>query len=152
MNIDDLINSPFTFTRRKNHLACEVRPLWKLCLVVLILGISGKDKSATLKKIHVANWVVKNNEHLELFLNWAGKADKKRPNVRLDPYLDEVIDIMVSNKIVERYKGKVVLIDIGLELLNSLLDSDVYIFEKEAIKSSRKYLSEAAVQRVFEGV
>jgi hypothetical protein len=152
MDIKDILNSPFTFTKRKNFNPCDTRPLWKSCLIVLILGITGKEYSASLKKIHTANWIVKKDEHLTSFMKWSGKDDRKRPNVRLEPAIDRVINLLVSNGIVKKADGKITLTLTGCDFFDELGDEDVYIPEKKSLTTAKKHLSEAAVKRLFEGV
>jgi hypothetical protein len=151
MKIEDIIDSPFTFTRRKNHLACDIRPLWKICLVVLILGITGRDMSASIKKIHVASWAVKRETHLDALIIWAGKDSNKRPDVRLDPYLDEVVDLMFSSGFLGKNGDKLFLTDSGVSLFELLKNNEVFIKEITSIDRARKTISEAAVKRIFEG-
>jgi len=152
MDINDILNAPFTFTRRKNFTPCDTRPLWKSCLIVLVAGITGKDNSASLRKIHTANWIVKKDEHLTSFMRWAGRDDRKRPNVRLEPAIDRVINLLVSNKIIIKDKGKITLTQIGVELFNELTDADIFVEEKRSLTKAKKHLSEAAVKRLFQGV
>lgn len=152
MNIDDILNSPFTFTRRKNFISCDVRPLWKSCLVVLVLGITSKENSASLKKIHTANWITKKYEHLISFLQWSGKDDRKRPNVRLEPAIDRVINLLVSNGIAIKSEGKISLTPSGVILFNKLNEENIFMSEKTSLTEAKKYLSEAAVHRLFQGV
>lgn len=152
MNLNDILNSPFTFTKRKNFVACDIRPLWKSCLVVLVLGITGKENSASLKKIHTANWISKNNHHLTSFLLWAGKDDRKRPNVRLEPAIDMVINLLVSNRIAIKRDAKISLTKLGIDLFTKLEEEDIFIQEKASLSQAKKFLSEAAVDRLFEGV
>ncbi len=152
MHIDDILSSPFTFTRRKNFVPCDMRPLWKSCLVVLVLGVTGKDNSATLKKIHTANWITKRGEHLDSFLLWAGSEERKRPNVRLEPAIDRVINLLVSNGIVIKAAGKISLTHTGVNLFDNLNSENIFLTEKTSLKEAKKYLSEAAVKRLFEGV
>lgn len=152
MNINDILSAPFTFTKRKNFTPCDTRPLWKSSLVVLILGIAGRDNSASLKKIHTANWVTKNKEHHTSYMLWAGKDDRKRPNIRLEPAIDRVINLLVSNKLALKVEGKVSLTQMGIELFEELDSENIYTVEKDSLNTAKKYLSEAAVKRLFEGV
>lgn len=152
MNIDDIFEYPFTFSKRKNFTSCESRPLWKASLIVLILGLVGRESKATLQKVHVANWIVKKNSHLESFLDWNGKNERKRPNVRLEPAIDSIINILISNGIVVKSDGKVGLTDSGLKFFDELNLDNVFSVEKDALRKSKRYLSEASVKRLFEGV
>ncbi|MGQ2964887.1 hypothetical protein [Methylophilus sp.] len=152
MEINDILNSPFTFTKRKNFTSCDTRPLWKSCLVVLILGITGTQSSASLMKIHTANWIIKKDEHLSSYLEWSGKDDRKRPNVRLEPAIDRVINLLVSNGIAMKTQGRISLTDLGIGVFDKLYEEEIYTREKAALVEAKRYLSEAAVLRLFKGV
>ncbi|QCF26494.1 hypothetical protein [Hydrocarboniclastica marina] len=152
MEINDILGAPFTFKKRKNYTPCDTRPLWKSCSIVLALGITGNRYSASLTKIHVANWIIKKEEHLSFFVEWAGKDDRKRPDVRLEPAVDRVINLLVSNEIVDKNKGKIVLTRIGTDLFHELNSENIYSVEKNSLSKAKRYLSEAAVKRLFEGV
>lgn len=152
MDINDILNAPFTFTKRKNFTPCDARPLWKSCLIVLVVGITGKDNSASLIKIHTANWIVKKDDHLSSFMTWGGRDDRKRPNVRLEPAIDRVINLLVSNGIVFKAEGKITLTQTGVNLFDELRADDVYVEEKISLTKAKKHLSEAAVKRLFQGV
>jgi len=152
MDIEDILNTPFTFTKRRNHTPCDSRPLWMSCLIVLIIGDVGKNGSASLKKIHTANWIVRKEQHHKTFMEWAGKDERKRPDVRLEPSIDRVVDIMISNGVVESGNGKIKLTDIGNKLYEELREEDIFIAEKNSLASSKRFISEAAVDRLFKGV
>ena len=152
MNIEDILNTPFTFTKRKNFYPCDTRPLWKSCLIILILGISGRKHAASLKKIHVANWVVKDKSHEESYVSWGGKDNLKRPDIRLDPAIDRVINLLVSNKMLSKSDGRITLTETGVLLYKQLESEDIFLHEKKSLKKVSRYLSEAAVKRLFEGV
>lgn len=152
MNIDEILHSPFTFSRRKSFTPCDTRPLWKSVLIIIIIGVTGKENSSSLKKIHTANWITKNNDHLLSFTNWKGKDDRKRPDVRLDPTIDTIINLIISNNFAKKINNKIVLTDKGVALFNELMDQEIFTKEKASLQKAKKYLSEAAVKRLFEGV
>ncbi len=151
MSIEEFFDFPFTFTKRKDFTPCDTRPLWKASLIILILGVVGRNNSASLQKIHVANWVVKSAEHLNSILEWQGKEERMRPNVRLEPAIDHVLNFMISNKILEKENGSMCLTELGVEIYQELDQENVFCDEKRFLLESKKYLSEAAVKRIFEG-
>jgi hypothetical protein len=106
-----------------------------------MLGITGKENSASLKKIHTANWSAKSNEHCASFLMWAGKDDRKRPNVRFEPAIDRVINLLVSNGLVIKTEGKISLTQTGVKLFDKLNEEKIFTSEKSALMEAKKYLS-----------
>lgn len=152
MKIEDILNAPFTFTVRKNFTPCDTRPLWKSCLVILILGLIGKEKKSSLKKVHVANWITKDITHFQSFMEWDGKDDRKRPDVRLEPSIDRIIDLLVANKIVMKQNGAIGLTENGIDIFIELDSSDTYVDEKKNLSAAKRHLTDAAIKRLFEGV
>lgn len=150
MKIEELLSSPFSFKQRKIFTPCETRPLWKCALVVLIIGITGREHKCSLKKIHTANWLTKSTEHLEELIDWSQSNLLFAPGIRLDPTIDRAIELMAGSGYVCKNNGKIALTDKGEHFFNQL-ESAESIMEKEKkfLLSSKKYLSEASVERIF---
>ncbi|WP_162934934.1 hypothetical protein [Pseudomonas cavernae] len=150
MEIEDLLNSPFSFNRRKVFTPCETRPLWKGALVVLIVGVTGREKRCSLKKIHTANWLTKSREHLDELSDWSQSKLLFAPNIRLDPFIDKAIELIAASGYARKTDGKIELTTKGEQFFEQLeSDKELMIEEKLALKVSKKYLSEAAVERIF---
>lgn len=150
MNLEDLLSSPFSFKRRKIFTPCETRPLWKSSLVILIVGITGREKRCSLKKIHTANWLTKSSEHLEELLEWSRSETLFAPHIRLDPTVDRAIDLMAASGYVCKVGGKILLTPTGEELYSKILaNREIMERERKILTAAKKYLSEAAVERLF---
>jgi hypothetical protein len=84
--------SSFTFTRRAYALPGDLRPDWRLSLLVLMLAKTGRGGTASLEKVHVLNWAVRTHAARKTFLrllNGNGKPDDAV--VRFDPALNRAI-------------------------------------------------------------
>ncbi len=150
MNLEELLNSPFSFNQRKTFTPCETRPLWKCSLVILIMGITGRENRCSLKKIHTANWLTKSSEHLEELLDWSKSQTLFAPHIRLDPTVDRAIDLTAASGYICKSAGKISLTATGEELFSQIFsDPEIMGKEKEILKAAKKYLSEAAVERIF---
>lgn len=150
MNIDDLLSSPFSFKSRKIFIPCETRPLWKASIVILIIGLTGREKRCSLRKVHTANWLTKSKNHLEELIDWTKSVDLFPPNIRMDPFIDKAIDLIAASGYVYKTGGKIELTAKGEKFFSQLeADSDLMKAEKSILKDSKKYLSEAAIERIF---
>lgn len=150
MNLEELLNSPFSFNQRKTFTPCETRPLWKCSLVILIMGITGREKRCSLKKIHTANWLTKSSGHLDELLDWAKSETLFAPHIRLDPTVDRAIDLIAASGYVCKVGGKISLTTAGEDLFSQIFtDTEIMEREKEILAAAKKYLSEAAVERIF---
>lgn len=150
MNLDELLNSPFSFKQRKTFTPCETRPLWKSSLVILIVGITGREKRCSLKKIHAANWLTKSSEHFEELLEWSRSETLFAPHIRLDPTVDRTIDLIAASGYVCKVGGKISLTSAGTDLYLQIMSNlEVMDREKKILTAAKKYLSETAVERIF---
>lgn len=150
MNLEELLSTPFSFRQRKIFTPCETRPLWKGSLVILIVGITGREKRCSLKKIHAANWLTKSSEHLDELLSWSKSETLFAPHIRLDPTVDRAIDLIAASGYVCKVGGKISLTSAGEELfLRISTNAEIMEREKRSLIAAKKYLSEAAVERIF---
>lgn len=150
MNLEDLLNSPFSFSQRKVFTPCETRPLWKSSLVILIVGMTGRDKRCSLKKIHTANWLTKSSVHLDELIEWAKSETLFAPHIRLDPTVDRAIDLIAACGYVCKVDGKISLTEAGEDLFSQLSASaEIMNREKNILTAAKKHLSETAVERIF---
>ncbi len=149
MDINQILNQPFTFTRRSQLIPSELRPVWKATLVLMIFGILAKGNKCSLKKLHIANWITKSGDHVEEFLYWSDDTNGVRPDIRMEPALDRVVELMVGDKLLSKSKGKLEITELGLELYGKLIESSVFELEKERLLAVKKFMTEANVERVF---
>lgn len=150
MNLEDLLSSPFSFNQRKTFTPCETRPLWKCSLVILIIGLTGREKRCSLKKIHAGNWVTKSTEHLDELLEWSRSETLFAPHIRLDPTVDRAIDLIAAEGYVCKTGGRIALTPEGESLFSQIFaNSEIMGREKNSLTTAKKYLSETAVERIF---
>jgi len=149
MNIEDILKKPFSFTQRKIFTPCETRPIWKCSLVVLIIGLTGRDKRCSQKKIHTANWLTKSVDHFEELREWSRSETLFPPHIRFDPTIDRAIDLIVGNGYAFKIGGKIALSDLGEALYLQIMANDIMTREKSALTAAKKQLSEAAIERIF---
>ncbi|MDN3221899.1 hypothetical protein [Pseudomonas nunensis] len=149
MNIDEILHTPFSFIKRSEFIPCDTRPLWKSCLLILILGITGRNSKCSLKKIHTANWLTKKNDHYDEIFAWSKGQIKVSPNVRLEPSIDRAIDLLTALNYVNKKDGKVELTASGENFFAQIENTDVFSEEKNTLRKASKLLSEAAIDRLF---
>jgi len=149
MDINQILNQPFTFKRRSQLIPSDLRPVWKATLVLLIFGVLSKNNKCSLKKIHIANWISKSGDHMEEFLYWVKDTNSVRPDIRMEPALDRVLEMMVGDKLLIKSKGRLEITECGLVAFKKLSESPVFEVEKGYFLAVKKYMTEANVERVF---
>ncbi len=99
---DDLFDAPFTFHLRPRPLACELRPVWRLHTLVLILGQCWGGQ-ASLEQLHVLNWAARTRESRLAFLDFL--ASRRSPSdviVRYDPSLNRAVHFAFAEELIIR--------------------------------------------------
>lgn len=152
MDINILLNQPFTFTRRNQLIPSDLRPVWKASLVVIIFGLLCKNNKCSLKKLHLANWISKSADHVSEFLHWANDNTGVRPEIRMEPALDRVIELMAGDKLLVKSGGSLEITELGIEICNRLTELSVFEVEIKRLRSVKKFMAEANVERAFKVV
>lgn len=152
MNISDIINKPFTFNRRRQLIPSELRPLWKASLVILIFGILSKNNKCSLKKVHIANWLSKSSVHVGDYLDWSKDTTQIRPDIRMEPALDRVLEMLVSDGILIKTKGKLEITEFGQSIFIKLNEFELLGVERNYLLAVKKYMTETNIDRVFKVV
>ena len=106
IKVEDIIGRPFTFTRRPEHLPCEMRPMWRASLIIISFTlVASRTSTCSLKKIHVINWLLKSEKNSNDFGFWTINKDGVKPEVRMDPTLDRAIELLLAEKFITHENG-----------------------------------------------
>tara|TARA_R110001583_G_scaffold85821_1_gene224850 strand:- start:3202 stop:3663 length:462 start_codon:yes stop_codon:yes gene_type:complete len=152
MDIKQLVTKKsFYISERKEFISCDLRPTWRISLLLLILRLVGRGNKATRNKIHITNWALKNNEHIDSYLQYTEQKKGKRPFINLDPAMDKAIDYALYSKLVSVDNNRVQLTADGIRVANSLNTLEVFEVEKSIILQLKPALSEEKVTRALEG-
>ncbi|WP_102798905.1 hypothetical protein [Bowmanella denitrificans] len=149
MDINTILDQPFTFTRRNQLIPCELRPTWKISLMLIVFGLLAKNNKCSLKKLHVANWVVKSEDHVEEFLFWTKDTNGVRPDIRMEPALDRAIELMIGDKFLLKTDGRLEVTDAGMKIFEKLNEASLLEIERKRLLAIKKYMTEANVERIF---
>lgn len=141
----------WTFNDRPSPLPAELRPVWRISVILLVLRMS-RAKSASLLKLHFATWALRDRalgEDLIRSLETDDLADAPLP--RIDPALNRAVDLAMAEGLMEiAGKKSLKLSEKGLSLSNELDNlSDCLVQEKELLSQLAPYLAESAVDQLF---
>lgn len=145
------IDIPFTFRERRTPLAGDLRPAWRMSLVLLMLLYS-RGKKATLQKLHVLNSVCRSARARSDFLRYVeGEARKDEIIPRVEPSLNRALNLARGEGLVEIENGKnIKLTPSGLELAKQLdATSDTLEAEKAFLKQAGPFVTEGRVENLF---
>jgi hypothetical protein len=87
-----LLDAPFRFIRRESALPADLRPLRRVCQLVLIIDRCWASR-ATLEQLHVLDWACRTPQSRETFReSLATGRGPEVPCVRFDPSLNRAVD------------------------------------------------------------
>lgn len=153
MNYSDLFSRPFTFARRSKSVSCDLRPLWKCCLLIVVFDLLSKNNRCSLKKIHVACWLLRDPSRLDELEGWKASAGAILPEVRFDPIVDRSVEVLLGEGYLRKVSGKLEITEKGLQESFKLADIDVFSQERDLLSRSKKIIhAESSVSKLFKVV
>ncbi|HEY0015933.1 MAG TPA: hypothetical protein VGC13_06425 [Longimicrobium sp.] len=139
---------PFRFSERPAPVLPRHRIAWGLSLVILILVLCSRGRRASLQKLHVLNWAVRNEENRKTFRKFlAGSTDPGAILIRYEPSLNRAIDFAAGEHLVAILdSGSIQLTEQGSSFAAELLaQKEVLIAEIAFFKELRLQVTEQMV-------
>lgn len=100
--MEKVLDSPFTFNARSRPISCELRPVWRLHVLMLLLD-QCRGSQASLEQLHVLNWAARTPETRAAFLEFLkGKRTPSQIVVRYDPSLNRAVHFAFAEGLVRR--------------------------------------------------
>lgn len=147
-------DTTFSFVRRPSSLPPDLRPMWKISMLVLMLHICCRSGRSSLQRLHVLNWAVRNRESREDFTHLIeGRIDPTDVAVRFEPALQRAIDLAIGGRLIDRLGGdKIQLTNIGRKFAISLMADGCVAIEKEFFQAVRRNVTESRIEQLVNGV
>jgi hypothetical protein len=140
--LEELTGAPFRFTARPIAIPPDLRPIWRMTILVLFLHRCCRHGKSSLKKLHVLNWAIRHPASRQTLLDvLGGRALPDRAIVRFDPALNRALDLAKGEKLVEQVSGDRFQITAKGQQLAEEAMSD-----PECLTSEKWFMSEVASQ------
>jgi len=143
---------PFIFRRRPVSIPADLRPAWRIGLIVLLLKKCCRQGRSSLTRLHVLSWgFVSPDGGSQLIAAAAGRLSPDSLIIRFEPFLIQAVDYAVGEGLIRRQGGGSVELTEGGRRLAEELDADESAFaaEKAVIATIRTGVSEDLVKRMF---
>jgi hypothetical protein len=151
VNILGLINRPFKFEARPTPIPGDLRPDWRVALILLILAHSRRN-TASLEKLNVIGFAARSAPNRQSLLAVAkGELSTKGILIRFEPALMRALDLAIGEGLVQLVrKNRYQLTEKG-EKLSSKIASTQHVFEaeKDFIRGICRYMTEMNVQSIL---
>jgi len=146
------LNTAIIFRRRPLSLPEDLRPAWRIGLLVLLLSSCCRGGKSSRARLHVLSWGIRSKKsQVDLVAAITGAMNPGSLLVRFDPFLDRALDFAIGEGIIQHVGGKsVVLTQTGKQLAEEIRQSDaVFIAEKKFIDLVSQKVSEELVKQMF---
>lgn len=148
------LNTAFVFRSRPISLPADLRPTWRIGLLVLMLSKCCRQQKSSLTRLHVLNWAVRSEPNMESLL--ALLANELTPDsliVRFEPAFNRAIDFAIGEGLIQRVDGaRIELTTAGKSFAKEIVEkADLYSNEKRLLDLVRLRASEGLVDQIFGG-
>lgn len=146
------LDTAFVFRRRPVALPGDLRPTWRIGLLVLLLSQCCRQQRSSLTKLHVLNWAVRSAiHHAELTSLIEGRISPDQLIVRFDPALNRAIDFAIGEGLVKRVNGsRIELTELGKTFAGEISqDLKLYVTERMLIGEIKNRVSETLIDNIF---
>ncbi|HGS4800661.1 TPA: hypothetical protein ACMDRB_000930 [Vibrio cholerae] len=136
--LDTAPKNGITFNYLGSHLDPELRPLWRISLLILILMKLCSGNKANSKKLQALYSLVA-SEKKRLFYS-SDSTKQQFLNIRFDPLVDRAIDLGVGHSLFELDDSKSVVLTAKGSAFGKRVDSDkdIFILEKNFMNNFNK--------------
>lgn len=144
--------TPFIFRQRPASIPADLRPAWRIGLIVLLLNNCCRNGKTSLTRLHVLSWgFITSDGRSQLALAVEGKLSPDSLVIRFEPFLLQAVDYAVGERIILRIGGdKVELTELGRKLAVELqADKAIFASEKGLMATIGMRVTEDLIKRMF---
>lgn len=151
-NLISNLETKFVFKLRPQPVPGDLRPLWRIGLILLILRISSRANKSTLGRLHVLNWAIRSKQNQEQLLSLvSGTISPDALFIRIEPSLNRALDLAQGEGLVIRISGRSIkLTKKGSEVADVLIESnEILVEEKIFLEKLGKRVTEQIINAIF---
>jgi len=141
------------FHKRPISVPGDLRPVWRICAIVLALHLSSRGGKSSFGKLHLLNWALKSKKNqYSLAQIMHGKLSPDSIIVRIEPALNRAVDLASGEDLLTIDDGKkVVLTEKGVKLAESLMANPEIFKDVKGFLATigKKQLTETEVNKLF---
>jgi len=148
------LDTAFLFNTRPESIPADLRPLWRISLILLILRIASRGGKSSFSRLHLLNWsliATTNYETLKEIIK--GNMQPQVAVVRIDPAVSYAVDFAVGEGLMKKENGNhIALTEAGSKKADILIKtSGAFEIEKRILNEFGKTINEKFVNKIFWG-
>lgn len=142
----------FKFERKPISLPPDLRPMWKISQIMLVIKVASRKERASILKLQVFNWALASNENMRQMKNLIlSNAENYLVFIHIDPSVNRAIEFGIGEFFFDLSEnGYISLTEKGNLWINNVIKQpDLFINEKEFLNTIGKRISETLVRNIF---
>jgi len=151
INIPEL-ETKMVFMARPESIPGDMRPLWRIGILLLILDIASRGGKSSFGRLHMLNWALRTRRNYELLTQLTSKEAKPGSIVvRVEPSLNRAVDFAHGEGLLEHVAGdRICLTQRGKDEAKKLRNEDeIFVEEKEFLNQLGNKLTEKLVKEIY---
>lgn len=147
------LDVPVIFRQRPISVPGDLRPAWRISVIVLMLRKCCLQGRSSLRRLHVLSWAVRDAVVANALIRAiGGEVPPDTVLVRIEPALNRAVDFAIGEGLIRRQSSdRVELTADGKDFADTILkDTIVLGYEKQFIERIGFKVTEDFVKRMFE--
>ena len=130
----------------------EMRPLWRICLIVIAIAVvSGDKKYLDAKKVNILVWMLIRRDRWDEYEAFLFDRTNDIPLVSVDTATYKAVEFSIGKDFVLLTKGRLYLTDVGVDLYSILIENQIMTDEIDFLKRSGRKLTDGKVRGLTGG-
>ena len=147
------LNVPVIFRQRPISVPGDLRPAWRISVIVLLLKNCCRQGRSSLRRLHVLSWAVRDEEVANALVRAiGGEVPPGTVLVRIEPALNRAVDFAIGEGLIQRQSSDRVELTVdGKDFADTIMDDTLVLgYEKQFAERIRFSVTEDFVTRMFE--
>ena len=144
---------PVIYRQRPISIPGDLRPAWRISVIVLMLRKCCRQGKSSLRRLHVLSWAVRDAEVANALVRAiGGEVPPDTVLVRIEPALNRAVDFAIGEGLIRRQSSdRVELTAEGIDLAETIVNDNIVLgYEKQFVERIRFTVTEDFVKRMFE--
>lgn len=134
-------------------LPIEMRPLWRICLIVVSLAVvSGDKRYLDVKKVNILVWILIRRARWDEYEEFLHGRSKDIPLVSVDTAMFKAVEFAIAKNFVTLEAGRIYMTKNADNLYALLIENDIMQAEIAYLTKNGKKLSDRKVKELMGGL
>lgn len=131
----------------------EMRPLWRICLILICISVvSGDKKYLNSKKVNILVWMLIRKNRWQEYEDYLLNRSENIPLVSIDTATFKAVEFSIAKGFLSLENDKIFVTDTGEELFSLLVENNIMDEEVCFLKQLGKKLSDNKVKGLTGGI